>query len=67
MASSPSSSGIKGANTPVKEKKGQGNKRKIIDVAERILTRHDLRQITAIPSKRRSVDCVEQKVYECVV
>ena len=51
----------------VKEKIGQGKKRKTIDVAGRLLTRDNMRQITAVPSKRRSVDCVEQQVYECVV
>ena len=52
---------------PVKEKTGQGKKRKTIDVAGRLLTHDDLLQITAVPSKCRSVDCVEQQVYECVV
>ena len=41
---------------PVKENTGRG---KTIDVAGRLLTCDDLRQITAVPSKRRSVDCVE--------
>ena len=52
---------------PVKEKTGQGKKRKTIDIAGRLLTRDDLPRITTIPLKRRSVDCVEQQVYECVV
>ena len=52
---------------PVKEKIGQGKKKKTIDVAGRLLTRDDLRQITAVPPKRRSAHCVEQQVYECAV
>nr|CCA21339.1 AlNc14C119G6623 [Albugo laibachii Nc14] len=52
---------------PVKEKTGKGKKRKTIGVAVRLLTRDDLQQITAAPSKRRSVDFVEQQLYDCVV
>ena len=52
---------------PVKEKTGQGKKRKTVDVSGRLLTGDDLRQITAVPTKRRSVDCVEHQVFECVV
>ena len=52
---------------PVKEQTEKGKKRKTIDVAGRLLTRGDLQQITAAPSKRRSADFVEQLVHECVV
>ena len=45
----------------------KGKMRKTVDVAGRLLTRDDLQQITVAPSKRRSVDFVEQQVHECAI
>uniref|UniRef100_M4BSY3 Uncharacterized protein n=1 Tax=Hyaloperonospora arabidopsidis (strain Emoy2) TaxID=559515 RepID=M4BSY3_HYAAE len=50
----------------VKEKTRQGKKRKTVNVSGRLLTGDDFRRITAVPTNRRSVDCVKQQVYECV-
>ena len=52
---------------PGKENIRQGKKKMTIDVAGWLLNCDDLLQITAVSSKRRSVDCVEQQVNESVV